>query len=78
MEHIIQFGVSIDDKTIEEKVLKAATDEVLKLVKDTAGSNSSWNSNHYVRNTAKLIIRWNIASLHLQSIGNDVENSRFP
>lgn len=53
MEHIIQFGVSIDDKTIEEKVLKAATDEVLKLVNKTAGGNTSWDSNRYIKDLMK-------------------------
>lgn len=53
MEHIIQIGVSVDDKAIEDRVIKAATDEVLDRVKHTAGSNSSWNSNHYIKDLMK-------------------------
>ena len=53
MEHIIQFGVSIDDKAIEDKVIKSATDEVLNLVRQTAKGGSGWNSSSYIKELMK-------------------------
>lgn len=53
MEHIIQFGVSIDDKAIEERVVKSATDEVFNLVKKTAAGGSVWDSNSFIKELMK-------------------------
>lgn len=53
MEHIIQIGVSIDDKAIEDRVIKAATDEVLNLVKKTAAGGSVWDSNGFIKELMK-------------------------
>lgn len=39
MEHIIQFGVSVDDDAILAMVSKKASDEVLKQVRDLANGN---------------------------------------
>lgn len=35
MEHLIQFGVTIDDDKIEQMVMKKATEEVMKQINDS-------------------------------------------
>ena len=43
MEHIIQFGVSIDDDKIEKTVIKAASDHLKTEVREQIFSRSGWD-----------------------------------
>lgn len=42
MEHIIQFGVSIDDDKIEKTVIQAASDHLKTEVREQIFSRSGW------------------------------------
>ena len=51
MEHIIQFGVTIDDRKIEEEVIKQATDSIRKKVEDM--DRRSWNDDSILSKIAE-------------------------
>ena len=43
MEHIIQFGVTVDDKRIENEIIKQATDSLMLNIKDMG--KKDWTTN---------------------------------
>lgn len=51
MEHIIQFGVTIDDQAIEQKIVQQASAAMLEKVSEL--SKSSWNSPSFLDTIAK-------------------------
>lgn len=51
MEHIIQFGVTVDDRKIEEEVIKQATDSIRKKVEDMG--RRSWNDDSILSRIAE-------------------------
>lgn len=52
MEHIIQFGVSIDDERIEQQTLNSIAKEITKDVEKTLGVNS-WGKSSIIHSMAE-------------------------
>ena len=59
MEHILQFGISIDDETIKNRIEEAAVnkmaEDLKRSVRDKLFNNNRWNSSGFTEEAERLI-----------------------